>query len=180
MPQVEVTFDIDANGIVNVSAKDKATGKEQQIRIQASGGLTDADIQRMVKDAESHAAEDKRRREKVEARNHADAMIHATEKDLRDYGDKISATDKSAIEQAIADLRGVLDSEDVSSITQKTEILGQARMKLGEAMYRASQAQAGAAGAGAGAGAAGGPAGGEKVVDAEFEEVDPERDKKAG
>jgi molecular chaperone DnaK len=177
MPQVEVTFDIDANGIVNVSAKDKATAKEQQIRIQASGGLTDADIQRMVKDAESHAAEDKRRREKVEARNQADAMIHATEKDLRDYGDKITAADKSAIEQAVADLRGVLDSEDVSSIKQKTEVLGQARMKLGEAIYRATQAQAG--NAGAEPGAAGG-SGSEKVVDAEFEEVDPERDKKAG
>jgi molecular chaperone DnaK len=178
MPQVEVTFDIDANGIVNVSAKDKATNKEQQIRIQASGGLTDADIQRMVKDAEQHAAEDKRRREKVEARNLADGMVHATEKDLRDFGDKIGADDRAAIERAIADLKGVMDGEDVGAIKAKTEILGQARMKLGEAMYRSAQEQAGPGGStGAASGAAGG---GEKVVDAEFEEVDPERDKKAG
>ena len=112
MPQVEVTFDIDANGIVNVSAKDKATSKEQQIRIQASGGLTDADIQRMVKEAELHAADDKRRRELVEARNQADAMIHSTEKDLKEYGDKIAAADKEAIERAVADLKGVIDGED--------------------------------------------------------------------
>ncbi|MBX3517751.1 MAG: molecular chaperone DnaK [Rhodospirillales bacterium] len=179
MPQVEVTFDIDANGIVNVSAKDKATGKEQQIRIQASGGLSDGDIDRMVKDAEQHAAEDKRRREKVEARNHADAMIHSTEKDLKEFGDKIPAADRQAIEHAVADLKGVLDGEDVSAINQKTEILGQARMKLGEAMYRAQQgAQAGSGAEGGEAGSAGG--GGEKVVDAEFEEVDPNKDKKAG
>ncbi len=179
MPQVEVTFDIDANGIVNVSAKDKATGKEQQIRIQASGGLTDGDIDRMVKDAEQHAAEDKRRREKVEARNHADGMIHSTEKDLKEFGDKIPAADRQAIEHAVADLKGVLDGEDVSAINQKTEILGQARMKLGEAMYRAQQgAQAGSGAEGGEAGSAGG--GGEKVVDAEFEEVDPNKDKKAG
>ncbi len=179
MPQVEVTFDIDANGIVNVSAKDKATGKEQQIRIQASGGLTDGDIDRMVKDAEQHAAEDKRRREKVEARNHADGMIHSTEKDLKEFGDKIPAADRQAIEHAVADLKAVLDGEDVSAINQKTEILGQARMKLGEAMYRAQQgAQAGSGAEGGEAGSAGG--GGEKVVDAEFEEVDPNKDKKAG
>jgi len=178
MPQIEVTFDIDANGIVNVSAKDKATAKEQQIRIQASGGLTDADIQRMVKDAEQHAAEDKRTRERIEARNHADTMIHSTEKDLKEYGDKISATDKQAIERAVADLRAVMDGDDVSAIQAKVEILGQARMKLGEAMYRASQGQ-GDDGSGA---ATDGPGGGgqEKVVDAEFEEVDPDREKKAG
>jgi molecular chaperone DnaK len=179
MPQIEVTFDIDANGIVNVNAKDKATGKEQQIRIQASGGLSDADIDRMVKDAERHAGEDKRRREQVEARNHADAMIHATEKDLGEYGDKIAAADKEAIERAISDLRGVLDSDDADVIKGKTEILGQARMKLGEAMYRASQGQAAGAGAEAGGGGAESAAGGEKVVDAEFEEVDPEKSKKA-
>ena len=175
MPQIEVTFDIDANGIVSVSAKDKATSKEQQIRIQASGGLTEADIDRMVKDAERHAGEDKRRREQVEARNHADGMIHATEKDLKEYGDKIAAADKQAIEQAIADLRGVLDGEDADAIKRKTEILGQARMKLGEAMYRASQGQA--AGAGGETAGAAGFGGGEKVVDAEFEEVDPEKKK---
>ena len=181
VPQIEVAFDIDANGIVNVSAKDKATGKEQQIRIQASGGLNDADIQRMVKEAEMHSADDKRRRERVEARNHADAMIHSTEKDLKEYGDKIAAADKEAIERAVADLKSVMDGEDVSAIQSKTEVLGQARMKLGEAMYRATQGQAGAAAGAAGAGATGGASGGadEKVVDAEFEEVDPEQNKKA-
>jgi molecular chaperone DnaK len=179
VPQVEVTFDIDANGIVNVQAKDKATGKEQQIRIQASGGLSEADIKRMVKEAEMHAADDKRRRERVEARNHADAIIHSTEKDLKEYGDKIAAADKEAIERAIADLKSVMDSEDIGAIQSKTEILGQARMKLGEAMYRATQEQAAGAGAGAGAGGASAGGEGEKVVDAEFEEVDPEQSKKA-
>ncbi|MFZ1414986.1 MAG: molecular chaperone DnaK [Defluviicoccus sp.] len=178
MPQIEVTFDIDANGIVNVSAKDKATAKEQQIRIQASGGLSEGDIDRMVKDAEQHAAEDKRRRSKVEARNHADAMIHSTEKDLKEFGDKIPAADQQAIERAVADLKGVLDGEDVSAINQKTEILGQARMKLGEAMYRGQQGAQ--AGSGPESGEAGPAGGGEKVVDAEFEEVDPNKDKKAG
>ncbi|NJN05932.1 MAG: molecular chaperone DnaK [Rhodobacteraceae bacterium] len=178
IPQVEVTFDIDANGIVNVSAKDKATGKEQQIRIQASGGLGDADIERMVKDAEEHAQEDKKRREKVEARNHADALIHDTEKSVKEHGDKISATDKQAIEQAISDLRGVLDGDDVDAIKAKTEALAQASMKLGEAMYKASQAEAGADAGGGEQTHAGEPD--EKVVDAEFEEVDPDKDKKAG
>ncbi len=180
MPQIEVTFDIDANGIVNVSAKDKATGKEQQIRIQASGGLSEADIQRMVKEAEQHAAEDKRKRERIEARNQADAMIHSTEKDLKEYGDKIAAADKQAIERAIADLRGVMDGEDVGAIHAKTEVLGQARMKLGEAMYRAAQGS-GDGGASASTDSHGTGGGGqEKVVDAEFEEVDPDREKKAG
>jgi molecular chaperone DnaK len=180
MPQVEVTFDIDANGIVNVSAKDKATGKEQQIRIQASGGLNDTDIERMVKEAEQHAEEDKKRKEKVEAHNHADALIHTTEKHLAEYGDKVSDTDKQGIESAISDLRAVMDGDDVDAIKAKTEALGQASMKLGEAMYQASQAE------GAGGDGSGGdqPSGGgesdEKVVDAEFEEVDPEKDKKAG
>ncbi|MFO1153213.1 MAG: molecular chaperone DnaK [Rhodospirillales bacterium] len=179
MPQVEVTFDIDANGIVNVQAKDKATGKEQQIRIQASGGLSDSDIERMVKDAERHAADDKRRREKVEARNQADAMVHSTERDLKEYGDKIAAADREAVERAIADVKGVMDSDDADAIKAKTEILNQARMKLGEAMYRASQeAAAGDAGGGpSGSGPGGGPGGDDKVVDAEFEEVDPEKKK---
>ena len=172
MPQIEVTFDIDANGIVNVSAKDKATSKEQQIRIQASGGLSDTDIDRMVKDAEAHAAEDKSRRERVEARNHADAMIHATEKSLKDYGDKVGAADKQAIEGAIAELRGVMDGDDAAAIKAKTDNLAQVSMKLGEAMYKDSQASAGA-GAGGEHAEAGGS--GEKVVDAEFEEVDPEK-----
>ncbi len=181
IPQVEVTFDIDANGIVNVSAKDKATNKEQQIRIQASGGLADTDIERMVKEAEQHAAEDKSRKEKVEARNHADSLIHTTEKHLREYGDKVGAADKQAIETAISDLRGVMDGDDVAAIKSKTDALSEASMKLGEAMYHASQTEA-EAGADGGGGAQGPHSGqqDEKVVDAEFEEVDPEKDKKAG
>jgi molecular chaperone DnaK len=178
MPQIEVTFDIDANGIVNVSAKDKATGKEQQIRIQASGGLADSDIDRMVKEAEEHAEEDKKRKENVESRNHADALVHETEKTLKEHGDKIPASDKDAIEQAISDLRGVMDGDDVDAIKAKTEALGQASMKLGEAMYKASQAETDA-GDGGGEQTSAGESG-EKVVDAEFEEVDPDKDKKAG
>jgi molecular chaperone DnaK len=181
MPQIEVTFDIDANGIVNVSAKDKATSKEQQIRIQASGGLSDADIQRMVKDAEAHAAEDKKRKAVVEARNHADASIHETEKQLKEHGDKVGAAEKQAIEQALADLKGVKDGDDADAIKAKTEALTQASFKLGEAMYKASQqASAGGAGPGpgadaSGAGADGGGQGKEGVVDADFEEVDEKR-----
>jgi molecular chaperone DnaK len=177
VPQVEVTFDIDANGIVNVSARDKATGKEQQIRIQASGGLSDADIEKMVKEAEEHAAEDKKRRELVEARNQADSMIHTTEKSLSEVGDKVSSTDKQSIEKAVADLREAMNNDDADAIKAKTQELSQASMKLGEAIYRASQAEAGGEGGDAGA-TTGRPE--EKVVDAEFEEVDPERDKKAG
>ena len=165
VPQVEVTFDIDANGIVHVTAKDKATAKEQSIRIQANGGLSDADIDKMVKDAQAHADEDKKRKAVVEARNHADALVHSTEKSLAEFGDKVSEADKSAIEQAVTDLKSVLESEDAESITAKTQALAQASMKLGEAMYKA---QAGAEGGEAGA--AGGPE--EGVVDAEFEEVD--------
>jgi len=183
MPQVEVTFDIDANGIVNVSAKDKATNKEQQIRIQASGGLTDADIDQMVKDAEQHAAEDKHRKEKVEAHNNADSLIHATEKHLGEYGDKIPESDKQAIETAISDLRGVMEGDDVEAIKEKTDALSQASMKLGEAMYQASQAEAAGGDAPGGDGGDSGTGGDgkpdEKVVDAEFEEVDPDKDKKA-
>jgi len=182
MPQVEVTFDIDANGIVNVSAKDKATGKEQQIRIQASGGLSDGDIDRMVREAEEHSAEDQKRKEAVEARNQADAMIHATEKNLKEYGDQVPEPDKQAIETAIADLRTALEGEDIEAIKSKTEALGQASMKLGEAMYKASQAEGAAEAGGPGpddAGPAGGGASDESVVDADFEEVDPDKDKKA-
>src|SRR5215213_1092393 len=142
VPQIEVTFDIDANGIVNVTAKDKATAKEQQIRIQASGGLSDADIQRMVKDAESHAAEDKKRRELVEARNQGEALIHATEKSVKEYGDKVPESDKQAIETAIDALRQALAGEDIEVIKARTTDLMQASMKLGEAMYQASQAAA--------------------------------------
>lgn len=139
VPQVEVTFDIDANGIVNVSAKDKGTGKEQQIRIQASGGLSDADIQKMVKDAEAHAAEDKKRRELVETRNQAEALVHSAEKALKDYGDKVSAADKSVIEAAITETRGLLASEDAEALKAASNKLAEAQMKLGEAMYRDQQ-----------------------------------------
>jgi molecular chaperone DnaK len=176
VPQIEVTFDIDANGIVSVTAKDKATGKEQQIRIQASGGLSDADIQRMVKEAEANAAEDKKRREAVDARNQADHLIHTTEKTLKDLGDK-AAADKPAIESAIADLKGVLENGDASTIKAKTEALAQVSMKLGEALYK-NQQTGGDAGAGAGAAPGGGAQPEPGVVDAEFSEV--KDDKKSG
>jgi molecular chaperone DnaK len=187
MPQVEVTFDIDANGIVNVSAKDKATNKEQAIRIQASGGLSEADIQKMVKDAEQNASEDKKRRGLVEAKNHAEALIHSTERSLKEFGDKVSAAEKSAIESAIAELRGVTEGEDEAAIKAKTEALAQASMKLGEAMYKAAQESAAAepppgdghGGAGPSAGDGPSAAKGEKVVDADFEEVDDEKNKKS-
>ncbi len=176
VPQIEVTFDIDANGIVNVSAKDKGTGKEQQIRIQASGGLSDTDIEKMVKDAEAHAAEDKERRALVESRNHGEALVHSTEKSLADFGAKVSAADKSAIEAAIAELKTALAGEDVEAIKAKTNALAQASMKLGEAMYSANQA---GAGPGAAPGEGGGEAKGEDVVDADFEEVDDDQKKKS-
>jgi molecular chaperone DnaK len=169
VPQVEVTFDIDANGIVNVSAKDKATGKEQQIRIQASGGLSDADIQQMVKDAEAHAEEDKARRAAVDARNHADGLVHSTEKNLKEHGDKIPASEKSEIESKLADVKAVLDSGDAEKIKSATDALMQASMKMGEAMYKQDPGAA----AGGGESAGGGDAGGnDDVVDADFEEVD--------
>ncbi|MBM3583985.1 MAG: molecular chaperone DnaK [Alphaproteobacteria bacterium] len=175
VPQVEVTFDIDANGIVSVSAKDKATGKEQQIRIQASGGLSNDDIERMVKEAESHAADDKKRRELVEARNHADGLVHATEKNLAEHGDKVAEADRKGVEAAVAALKGALAGEDADEIQAKTNALMQASMKLGEAMYKADQ-QAAAAGGGAEApGGAAEQGATDKVVDAEFEEVDDDR-----
>jgi len=180
MPQIEVTFDIDANGIVNVSAKDKATGKEQQIRIQASGGLSDADIEQMVQDAEAHAEEDKLRRELVEVRNNADSMIHSTEKNLEDYGDKVTAEEKDAIEKALQDLKDVQESEDPEEIKAKTDALMQAAMKLGEAMYKASQEEGGPDMADMGPdGSADASSADETVVDAEFEEVD-DSEKKDG
>ncbi|MDR0661969.1 MAG: molecular chaperone DnaK [Holosporales bacterium] len=145
VPQIEVTFDIDANGIVHVSAKDKATNKEQSIRIQPSGGLSKEDIERMVKDAEAHAEEDRKRRDLVEVHNQADQLIHATEKSLSEHGDKISSEEKSAIETAITDLKGVLTSEDQEVLKAKMEALSSASMKLGEAIYKASQAEAAAA-----------------------------------
>ena len=139
MPQIEVTFDIDANGIVNVSAKDKATGKEQQIRIQASGGLSDAEIEKMVKDAEVHASEDKKRKELVEAKNHAEGLMHTTQRSLSELGDKVAQSDKSTVEAAIADLKKALEGEDIADIQSKTNGLAQVAMKLGEAMYKNQQ-----------------------------------------
>jgi len=175
MPQIEVTFDIDANGIVNVSAKDKATGKEQQIRIQASGGLSDNDIDQMVKDAEEHAADDQKRKELVEARNIADSLIYSTEKSLKDYGDKVGADEKGAIETDLAALKEAMTSDDADVIKEKTEALSQSSMKLGEAMYKASQETA-ADEAAAEAGAS--DEEGENVVDADFEEVDDDNNDK--
>ena len=174
MPQIEVTFDIDANGIVNVSAKDKATNKEQAIRIQASGGLSDADIEKMVKDAEANAEADKKKKELVEAKNQAEGLIHTTEKTLKENADKISAADKTAIEDAIKALKTGVEAEDLSVIKEKTEALMQASLKLGEAMYKQQAEAAGAqqgAQAGADAGASNQQNGDEKVVDADFEEV---------
>ncbi|HIB22042.1 MAG TPA: molecular chaperone DnaK, partial [Rhodospirillales bacterium] len=139
MPQIDVTFDIDANGIVNVSAKDKATGKEQKIRIQASGGLSDEDIEKMVQEAETHAEDDKIRRESIEAKNNASALIHSTEKNLEEHGDKIPETDRTEIEGAVQALKDVLESEDTDEIKSKSEALMQVAMKLGEAMYKDSQ-----------------------------------------
>jgi molecular chaperone DnaK len=176
VPQVEVTFDIDANGIVNVSARDKATGKEQQIRIQASGGLNEADIERMVKDAEAHAEEDKRRKAIVEAKNHGEALVHATEKALAEHGSKVGEAERSAIENAMADLREAVKGDDVEAIRAKTNVLAQASMKLGEAMY--AQAQAGAAGSGAGGEGGAKAESKEDVVDAEFTEVDDDKKNK--
>ena len=183
VPQIEVTFDIDANGIVNVSAKDKATNKEQQIRIQASGGLTEAEIDKMVKDAEANSAEDKKRKEEVEAKNQAESLIHSTQKTIKDAGDKVPASDKSALEAAIADLKSSIDTNDVEGITSKTTALMQLSMKLGEALYK---------GGGAGAEAPSGAPDGDHdeedpnrprdefddVLDAEFTEID-EKNKKS-
>jgi molecular chaperone DnaK len=168
MPQIEVTFDIDANGIVNVSAKDKATGKEQQIRIQASGGLSEADINKMVKDAEANAVADKKRREAVDAKNHADALVHSTEKALAEHGSKIGEPERRAIEDAVSDLKEALKGDDAEAIKAKTNTLAQASMKLGEAMY-AQQAEADAAK----------DAAKDDVVDAEFTEVDDDKKKSA-
>ena len=165
VPQIEVTFDIDANGIVSVNAKDKGTGKEQQIRIQPSGGLSKDDIDKMVKEAEQFSAEDKKRRETAEARNQADSLVHATERQLSEHGDKVDAETKSAIEAAIADVKTVLDSDDAAQIGQKAQALAQVAMKLGEAVYAAEQASAQGEAA-----AEAKPA--EDVVDADFTEVD--------
>ena len=176
VPQIEVTFDIDANGIVNVHAKDKGTGKEHQIRIQASGGLSDEEIEGMVKNAESHAEEDKKKRALVEARNQGEALIHGTEKNLKEHGDKLDDATKTAIADAIAALKPALEGDDVEDIKAKSQALAETAMKLGEEIYKAQQAEAGPAEGGEGA--AGEAAKDEKVVDAEFEEVDDDKDQK--
>jgi len=181
VPQIEVTFDIDANGIVNVSAKDKATGKEQTIRIQASGGLNDDDIDRMVKDAEAHAEEDKKRREVVEARNAADSLIHSTEKMLAEHGDAVDATDKQQIESDLQALKDVIESDDPAELKAKSEALAQSSMKLGEAMYKAQQEAGVEPDVGDAETAAGGDSAAqeENVVDADFEEVDDDKKNQA-
>jgi molecular chaperone DnaK len=176
LPQVEVTFDLDANGIVNVSAKDKATGKEQQIRIQASGGLSEADIEKMVKDAESHAEEDKQRRAAVEAKNHGEALVHSTEKALAEHGSKVGEAERSAIENAMADLKEALKGDDADVIATKTNTLAQASMKLGEAMYK--QQQEGPSDDSGDGDAAAGDKKDEDVVDAEFTEVNDDKNNK--
>ncbi|HIC79336.1 MAG TPA: molecular chaperone DnaK, partial [Kiloniellaceae bacterium] len=184
VPQIEVTFDIDANGIVNVGAKDKATGKEQTIRIQASGGLSDDEIDTMVKDAEANAEKDKARRALVEAKNQAESLIHTTEKTLADAGDKVPADDKTAVEAAIAELKTAAEGEDTEAIQAKTQALAEVSMKLGQALYEQGQAGDGAEdgtdggtanGAGAEDQAAGSAGGDDKVVDADFEEVDDDK-----
>jgi molecular chaperone DnaK len=176
VPQIEVTFDIDANGIVNVQAKDKGTGKEQQIRIQASGGLSEADIEKMVKDAEANAEEDKKRKAAVEAKNHAESLVHSTEKALSEHGSKVGEDERRAIENALADLKEALKGTDADAISAKSNTLAQASMKLGEAMYKAQQD-----GGSGGPDASGGAAGAKKddVVDAEFTEVDDDKKKSA-
>jgi molecular chaperone DnaK len=175
VPQVEVTFDIDANGIVNVQARDKATNKEQSIRIQANGGLSDNDIDAMVKEAESNKAEDEKRKGLVEAKNQADAIIHSTEKALAEHGDKVGQAERDAITAGLEDLKGSLESGDAEAISAKTQTLIQASMKLGEAMYAAQQGGAGEAEGQAEAKAEGS----EDVVDAEFEEVNGDEKKSA-
>ncbi len=181
IPQIEVTFDIDANGILHVSAKDKGTNKEQKITIQTSGGLTDAEIEQMVKDAEAHAAEDEKRKELIEARNGADSLIYSIEKSMKENEGKIQEADKQAVESAIGDLRSVLDSENIEDIKAKTEVLNQAAMKIGQAMYGGGDAAANGNGGNSAADSAAGAEGDEKVVDAEFKDVSDESESdKAG
>jgi molecular chaperone DnaK len=166
LPQVEVTFDIDANGILNVSAKDKATGKEQKIVIKASSGLSEDEIKRMVGDAEAHAADDAKFRELIEVRNQADGLVHATEKSLRDLGDKVEGAERARIESALADLKEAIKGDSKSTIETKLKVLGEASAGLAQRIYGAQQA-----GAQPGAAGASGGGGDENVVDAEFEEV---------
>jgi molecular chaperone DnaK len=183
VPQIDVTFDIDANGIVNVSAQDKGTGKEQQIRIQASGGLSDSDIDRMVKEAEEHAGEDQKRRELVEARNQADALAHATGKTLSEHGDKIDDDTRKSVEDAIAAVKEAQESDDIDDIKAKIDALTQASMPLGEAVYKAQAEETAAEGGPDMADMGGGDADAaadDNVVDADFEEVDEDKDEKSG
>ena len=182
VPQIEVTFDIDANGIVNVSAKDKATGKEQQIKIQASGGLSDSDIEKMINEAEQNAEADKERREMVETRNQAEQLIHSTEKMLTDFGEKIDASEKSEIEKLIEDAKAAISGDDAAQIKSTMEALQQGSMKLGEAMYKAQQEEGQAAPDADNSGGGSSEEGSEtdaEVVDADFEEVDDKDDKKS-
>ena len=177
VPQIEVTFDIDANGIVNVSAKDKGTGKSHEIRIQASGGLSDDDIEKMVQEAEANADADKARREAVEARNQAETLIHTTETSLKEHEDKVSSEDKDAIETAIADLKAAVENEltEGEEITAKTQALAEASMKMGQAIYEAQQSEEDAmASADAARDAAA-----DDIVDADFEEIDDDDEKKS-
>jgi len=176
IPQIEVTFDIDANGIVNVSAKDKATNKEQAIRIQASGGLNDDEIKRMVEDAEEHAEEDKKRRELVDARNQAEALIHQTEKSIAEAGEKVDAADKTAAEEAVAALKEAMAGENLETIQSATQTLAQASMKIGEALYKAQEE--GETDAADGSAPEGESASDESIVDADFEEVDDDKKNK--
>ena len=171
VPQIDVTFDIDANGIVGVSAKDKGTGKEQKITISADGGLSDEDIERMVREAAENEAEDKKRKELVELRNQADSLVYTAEKELKDNADKIEAADKADVENAVLAVKNALEGEDSDLLKEKTEALSEALMKIGQSIYEAQQAEAAAAGEGA---EAAGEAGGDDVVDADFEEVEPE------
>jgi molecular chaperone DnaK len=185
IPQIEVAFDIDANGIVHVSAKDLGTGKEQKIRIESSSGLSDADIDRMVKEAEAHAEEDKKEKEKAEARNEADTLIYSLEKNIKELGDKVSADDKAKCEAAMADLKKAMEGDDVADIKAKTEALKQASYKIGEELYKQQAAQGGAGGpnmggdagaqgpTGGNAGATGGAQGDnmKKAEDADYEVV---------
>jgi molecular chaperone DnaK len=163
VPQIEVTFDIDANGIVHVSAKDLGTGKEQKIRIESSSGLSDADIDRMVKEAEMNAETDRREKEKAEVRNEAESMIYSTEKNLKDLGDKVSAGDNAKVNEAVADLKKALEGGDIEAIKSKTEVLKQAAYKIAEEVYKQGGAQGGGAGPDgfAGGGFSGGAGGGE-------------------
>jgi molecular chaperone DnaK len=181
VPQIEVTFDIDANGIVSVSAKDKGTNKEQKITIQASGGLSDADIEKMVKEAEENAEADKARRELVEARNHAESLVHATEKSVKEHGDKVDPTTVEVIEMSLKTLKEAMEGEDAEAIKARIQDLTEASMKLGEAIYKSQAEEMAAAGEGAaGEGAEpGGTGQDDDIVDADFEDIGGDDDKKS-